>query len=100
MGRCLPVHSVLAQFLTPFSPEQAKQAAVTQEQADMSKDAADPAMPCGNPIEPIDGLRKVAGPIPKAAFLLCLVECAERASYYGVRTVFSNFIQFPLPAGK
>ncbi|KAK4166933.1 POT family-domain-containing protein, partial [Cladorrhinum sp. PSN259] len=44
-------------------------------------------------------MRKVSGPVPMAAFLLCLLECAERASYYGVRTVFSNFIQFPLPAG-
>jgi len=43
--------------------------------------------------------RKVPGVIPLTAFLLCLAECAERASYYGVRTVFSNFMQFPLPVG-
>ncbi|KAI8629896.1 POT family-domain-containing protein [Xylariaceae sp. FL1651] len=44
-------------------------------------------------------LRKVPGPVSSTAFLLCLIECAERASYFGVRTVFSNFIQFPLPVG-
>ncbi|KAJ7184518.1 PTR2-domain-containing protein [Mycena filopes] len=44
-------------------------------------------------------LRLVAGPIPWAAYLICLVEFAERASYYGSQGVFSNFIQRPLPAG-
>lgn len=33
------------------------------------------------------------------AYMLCIVELAERASYYGVQTVFSNFMQYPLPAG-
>ncbi|KAK5130880.1 hypothetical protein LTR08_001601 [Meristemomyces frigidus] len=44
-------------------------------------------------------LRKVADSIPISAYLLCIVELAERASYYGVQTVFSNFMQYPLPAG-
>ncbi|KAH8427249.1 peptide transporter ptr2 [Aspergillus melleus] len=44
-------------------------------------------------------LRKVAGNLPLVSFSLCLVEFAERASYYGAKTVFSNFIQFPLPEG-
>ncbi|EME83217.1 uncharacterized protein MYCFIDRAFT_45904, partial [Pseudocercospora fijiensis CIRAD86] len=44
-------------------------------------------------------LRKVADKIPKTAWLLCIVEFSERASYYGVKTVFSNFMQFPLPEG-
>lgn len=44
-------------------------------------------------------LRKVAGSIPRTAWFLCLVEFSERASYYGVKTVFSNFMQFPLPKG-
>lgn len=44
-------------------------------------------------------LRKVADSIPTKAYLLCIVEFAERASYYGVKTVFSNFMQFPLPEG-
>lgn len=42
-------------------------------------------------------LRKVPGRIPWIAWFLCLVEFAERASYYGATTVFSNFIRNPLP---
>ena len=45
-------------------------------------------------------LRKVADSIPNVAYWLCAVEFAERASYYGVQTVFSNFLEFPLPQGK
>ncbi|KAJ5171676.1 hypothetical protein N7492_004269 [Penicillium capsulatum] len=44
-------------------------------------------------------LRKVGASLPLVSFSLCLVEFAERASYYGAKTVFSNFIQFPLPEG-
>ncbi len=44
-------------------------------------------------------LRKVADSIPYVSYLLCLVELAERASFYGVKTVFNNFMQFPLPEG-
>lgn len=44
-------------------------------------------------------LRKIADTIPHTAYLLCIVELAERASYYGASTVFSNFMQFPLPKG-
>lgn len=44
-------------------------------------------------------LRRVSGSIPWLAYLICLVEFAERASYYGCSFVFSNFIQFPLPDG-
>ena len=44
-------------------------------------------------------LRKVADSIPVTAYMLCLVEFAERASYYGVQTVFSNFMEYPLPKG-
>lgn len=44
-------------------------------------------------------LRKVSDSIPWVAYTLCIVELAERASYYGVQTVFSNFMQFPLPEG-
>jgi hypothetical protein len=45
-------------------------------------------------------LRKVPGSLPVIAWALCLVELAERASYYGASTVFSNFIEFPLPQGR
>ncbi|KII83937.1 hypothetical protein PLICRDRAFT_432549 [Plicaturopsis crispa FD-325 SS-3] len=49
--------------------------------------------------EELATLRKVSGSIPATAYLLCVVEFAERASYYGCSKVFSNFIQFPLPKG-
>ncbi|KAL1901047.1 peptide transporter ptr2 [Sporothrix stenoceras] len=44
-------------------------------------------------------LRRVAGSIPIAAYVLCVAELAERASYFGASTVFSNFMEFPLPEG-
>lgn len=44
-------------------------------------------------------LRKVSDRMPMVIWLLCFVEFAERASYYGARTVFSNFMQYPLPKG-
>jgi dipeptide/tripeptide permease len=44
-------------------------------------------------------LRKVSDKIPMVSYALCFVEFAERASYYGVRSVFSNFLQFGLPKG-
>ncbi|KAL1591540.1 peptide transporter ptr2 [Paraconiothyrium brasiliense] len=44
-------------------------------------------------------LRKVAGSIPSIAYLICFVEVAERASYYGAKGVFNNYMQFPLPKG-
>lgn len=50
-------------------------------------------------VEEATTLRKVADKIPNVAYMLCIVEFAERASYYGVKTVFSNFMQFPLPDG-
>jgi POT family proton-dependent oligopeptide transporter len=42
-------------------------------------------------------LRKVAGSIPAVSYVLCFAELCERASYYGVQTVFNNFMEFPLP---
>ncbi|KAL1745382.1 POT family-domain-containing protein [Schizophyllum fasciatum] len=44
-------------------------------------------------------LRHVSAPIPWSSYVVCVVELAERASYYGVSGVFTNFIQRPLPAG-
>ena len=45
-------------------------------------------------------LRKVPGSIPWITWLLCLVEFAERASYYGAKQVFANFLANPLPDGN
>jgi hypothetical protein len=50
-------------------------------------------------IDEESSLRRIAGPIPWIAFILCFVEFAERASYYGATQVFNNFLQFPLPDG-
>ncbi|KAH3664141.1 hypothetical protein OGAPHI_004855 [Ogataea philodendri] len=47
-----------------------------------------------------NSLRKVPGSIPPTAYLICLVELAERASYYGLSGCIANFIQRPLPAGS
>jgi hypothetical protein len=47
--------------------------------------------------EELTTLRRVSGKVPLVAYSLCMVEFAERASYYGCTFVFSNFIQFPLP---
>lgn len=44
-------------------------------------------------------LRRVAGSIPTVAYVLCAVEFAERASYYGVQPLIANFVNRPLPAG-
>ncbi|KAI0390898.1 POT family protein [Xylariaceae sp. FL0594] len=44
-------------------------------------------------------LRKIADSVPWTAWTLCFVELAERASYYGAKAVFSNYLQFPLPKG-
>lgn len=42
-------------------------------------------------------LRKVAGPVSWSGYILCFIEGANNASYYGVTGVFANFIQRPLP---
>lgn len=47
-----------------------------------------------------DKLRKIVGEIPISCYLICLVELAERGSYYSVSEVLTNFIQRPLPKGS
>ncbi|SCU98711.1 LADA_0H14884g1_1 [Lachancea dasiensis] len=44
-------------------------------------------------------LRKIIGYPKWYIYLICLIEFAERASYYSTSGVLSNFIQQPLPAG-
>ncbi|KAK4120374.1 general substrate transporter [Parathielavia appendiculata] len=44
-------------------------------------------------------LRRVPGSIPIIAYLICAVEFCERASYYGVQPLISNFVNRPLPKG-
>lgn len=45
-------------------------------------------------------LRRVLGHAPYAVYLICLVELAERGSYYGVQGILTNFIMRPLPPGS
>ncbi|KAK2467309.1 hypothetical protein APHAL10511_000544 [Amanita phalloides] len=45
-------------------------------------------------------LRRVPDNIPWSAYLIAVVELAERFSFYGSSVVFTNFIQQRLPAGS
>lgn len=45
-------------------------------------------------------LRRIPAKVPSTAYFLAVVEMAERASYYGVSGVFTNFVQRPLPPGS
>ncbi|KAJ7844986.1 hypothetical protein B0H13DRAFT_123956 [Mycena leptocephala] len=45
-------------------------------------------------------LRRVGDAIPWNAYLIAIVELAERFSFYGAGVVFTNFIQYPLPVGS
>jgi len=45
-------------------------------------------------------LRRVSDFIPWNAYLIAIVELAERFSFYGSSVVFTNFIQQPLPRGS
>jgi dipeptide/tripeptide permease len=44
-------------------------------------------------------LRRVPGNLPVVAYMICIVEFCERASYYGVQPLISNYVNRPLPAG-
>jgi POT family proton-dependent oligopeptide transporter len=49
--------------------------------------------------EELATLRMVPASMPWPAIAMCLIEFAERASYYGCSGVFSNFIRGKLPVG-
>jgi len=49
--------------------------------------------------EELETLPRIAGSLPWTAYLLCAVELAERASYYGCVQIFNNFIRAKLPDG-
>ncbi|KXX73667.1 Peptide transporter PTR2 [Madurella mycetomatis] len=49
--------------------------------------------------EELATLRRVPGTIPVIAYLICVVEFCERASYYGVQPLISNYVNRPLPRG-
>uniref|UniRef100_A0A8H7N574 Uncharacterized protein n=1 Tax=Bionectria ochroleuca TaxID=29856 RepID=A0A8H7N574_BIOOC len=44
-------------------------------------------------------LRRVPGKLPAVAYLLCLAEFCERASYFGCQGLYSNFVNRPMPDG-
>lgn len=50
--------------------------------------------------EELATLRRVSDKIPWSAFLIAIIEAAERFSYYGCQVVFTNFIQRSLPLGS
>jgi POT family proton-dependent oligopeptide transporter len=41
-------------------------------------------------------LRHIGEPLPKAAFLVAIVELCERFTYYGASGIFQNYVQRPL----
>ncbi|KAF2801839.1 PTR2-domain-containing protein [Mytilinidion resinicola] len=41
-------------------------------------------------------LRHIGDPLPKAAFLVAIVELCERFTYYGIQGLFQNYVQRPL----
>lgn len=45
--------------------------------------------------EELKTLRKVGEPLPKAAFLVAIVELCERFTYYGASGIFQNYIARP-----
>jgi len=44
-------------------------------------------------------LRRIPGKLPTVAYLICIVEFCERASYYGVQPLINNFVNRPMPDG-
>jgi dipeptide/tripeptide permease len=49
--------------------------------------------------EELQTLRRVPGPMPIVAYLICAVEFAERASFYGIKQLIGNYVNRPLPRG-
>jgi POT family proton-dependent oligopeptide transporter len=45
-------------------------------------------------------LRRIGDPLPKAAFLVAVVELCERFTYYGASGIFQNYIQKPLDGSE
>lgn len=49
--------------------------------------------------EELRTLRRIPGNLPIVAYLICIVEFCERASYYGVQPLIGNYVNRPLPEG-
>jgi POT family proton-dependent oligopeptide transporter len=78
-----------------------------------SHDSASTPTKAGIPSEEDDGLggvrptdeekktlRHVAEPLPKAAFLVAIVELCERFTYYGASGIFQNYVKKPLDGSE
>lgn len=50
--------------------------------------------------EEAETLKRLPGHAPYHTYLICLIEFAERGSYYGVSGILANFIQRKLPKGS
>jgi dipeptide/tripeptide permease len=50
-------------------------------------------------LEELQTLRRIPGPMPTVAYLICAVEFAERASFYGIKQLIGNYVNRPLPKG-
>lgn len=91
-----------AQYL-PAEPEKKISSSAVERDVESGSAVVGTVVDSSYPVVPTDEeratLRKVADTIPYVSYMLCFVELAERASFYGVKTVFNNFMQFPLPEG-
>lgn len=45
-------------------------------------------------------LRRIGDSVPKAAFLVAVVELCERFTYYGASNLFQNYVQRPLDGSQ
>ncbi len=45
--------------------------------------------------EELKTLRRVPGNLPAVAYLICIIEFCERASYYGVSPLIGNYVNRP-----
>jgi hypothetical protein len=94
-----PTHSTMADQISP-------ERSIDEKRPYTS--GAEPAHAPGLTTEDYEGkpteeerktLRRIPGSLPTVAYLICVVEFCERASYYGCQPLFSNFVNRPLPVG-
>ncbi|GAB1521531.1 hypothetical protein RhiTH_004628 [Rhizoctonia solani] len=93
-----PIHQAIPPSSPGTSLDEKKDALTRVSSADMyqPEDADNIIIPTE---EEKRTLRRVAGHIPISAWLVVIVEFAERFSYYGTTGPFVNYIQRPLPIG-
>jgi POT family proton-dependent oligopeptide transporter len=82
-----------------FSTEKHSQSDIAEHEPDHELDGIHDGLEFPTEEEKLT-LRRVPDSVPWAAYLIALVEFAERFSFYGSSVVFTNFIQWPLPKGS